>query len=81
MFWIFTFGQSYDLHDKYVKVEADDEEAARAIFHATRKQITEGLDQPEWRWAFSYGLDVTIQQMIDHYQLSEVPIDTPINWR
>ena len=81
MRWAFTFGQAYDLHNKYVIVEADTETEACRTFVTTRKQITEGCDAPDYRWAFCYPFGPEFEIQIERYELSEVPIDTPIRWR
>jgi len=78
--YAFTFGQAYNLSDNYVLVEADDMDTARRIFCEERAKISAGLSDPNWRWAFCYGPDEW-PLIVERFHLTEVPIDTPIDWR
>lgn len=75
----FTFGQAYNLHHNYIVIEADTEHHARLTFIEARKDVG-NLPDTDRRWAFTYEWS-RFEPQIDQFGLTEVPLDTPIDWR
>ena len=76
----FTFGLAYDLHDKFIVVEAEDRATARALFVAARA-VAGNVEDSAHRWSFQYPVDEKWAETAERFELTEVPLDTPINWR
>ena len=76
----FTFGLGYDLHDKFVVVEADTEAEARETFVTAREGIGV-LEDSDRRWAFCYPVNERWDIIVKRHHLTETSITTPINWR
>lgn len=81
--WAFTFGQGYNLANNYMVVEADYEDEARAIFVKARRGRGVGVlaADAHHRWAFMYPMDDRFDEQVERFGLSEVPLDTPIDFR
>ena len=77
--YIFLFGQSYNLSDRYIKVESDTHDEAVEIFQTVRNKIGHLTDSGE-RYTHCLLAGPETDLIIERFHLTEVPLETPLDW-